>query len=380
MKKSKAVAVGGVIFLLACTSPAMLAIHRGELAGSNAVVWWIAFACFGSVLIYDNFLVPAHRATPRFIAIVFAILVIFGFAMVLVSNDVVKYASSITLVLAAQRLPRFTSIRNSYLGAAAIELGLIVLLAFFEPWLAILGNGGAVAASLLFVVTFGAQEQREAAARMSLALANAELVATREQLAQSSRTEERLRIARDLHDTLGHHLTALSIQLDVASRRTTEEATQHIREAHAIARLLLSDVRAVVGELRSGGEVDVASLVRPLCRDYGDLKLHLTSTDGMRALPFAQAETILHCAQEGITNALKHANAKNLWIKLEQSDSGIALHIRDDGHGTHTIDMGHGLIGMRERFTAHGGRVEFASQARDGFTVNAFLPFAKEGA
>jgi signal transduction histidine kinase len=378
MQKSKAVAVGGVLFWLACASPALMSIHDGKLNGLDAVAWLIAFVCFGSVLVYDSFLMPARLASPRTTITVFAALLVFGFAMFIVSHDVVKYVSSMSLVLAAQRLPKFLPPLQSYLGAAVIELGLVVLLAFQEPWLAILGNGGAVAASLLFVVTFGIQERGEAAARAALALANAELVATREQLAQSSRTEERLRISRDLHDTLGHHLTALSIQLDVATRRAENEAAEHIREAHAIARLLLSDVRAVVGELRSGGEVDIATRMNPLCRDYGDLKVHLQTQGELRPIHADRAEVLLRCAQEAITNTLKHAQARNLRIHIEQTDFGTALRMHDDGQGTSRVAVGHGLTGMRERLEALGGRVELTSNAGTGFSIAAFVPFAAE--
>jgi hypothetical protein len=104
----------------------------------------------------------------------------------------------------------------------------------------------------------------EAAAREKLAAAHADLQAAQARLADSSRTEERLRISRDLHDTLGHHLTALSLQLEVASRVTEGTAADHIRQAHAITRLLLSDVRDVVSALREPKRVDIAQAIREL--------------------------------------------------------------------------------------------------------------------
>lgn len=93
-----------------------------------------------------------------------------------------------------------------------------------------------------------ARSERDA--REELARANAELVARQSLLAESSRIAERLRISRDLHDTLGHHLTALSLQLDVAARLASGQAAAHVREAHAITRLLLGDVRDVVSRMR----------------------------------------------------------------------------------------------------------------------------------
>src|SRR4030095_15871945 len=113
--------------------------------------------------------------------------------------------------------------------------------------------------------------QSEAAARDELATVNRELLSTRALLAESSRVEERLRISRDLHDTLGHHLTALSLQLDVASRLTEGKAADHVRQAHAIAKLLLSDVRNVVSELRGSARVDITQAIRSLAADASAL-------------------------------------------------------------------------------------------------------------
>ncbi len=380
MRQTKALAIGGIIFWLACSSPAMYAVREGKLVGLAAAAWAAAFLLFGSALIYDSPLRPEGEHSRRSRLIAFWLLLASGFGMVWFSTAAVKYISSVSLVLAALRLPQLTSARNAYVGAIAIELVLLVTLALQDTWGAVLGNGGALAGSLLFAVTFSVQSQREMAARKDLALANAELVATREQLAQTSRTEERLRIARDLHDTLGHHLTALSIQLDVAARRSDNAAAEHIREAHAIARLLLSDVRDVVGELRSGGEVNVTALIKPLCRTYGDLHVYLESPDSILAGNAAQAEVLLRCVQEIVTNTLKHAQAHNLWIRVTQSEFGIDIHARDDGRGSTQIRDGHGLAGMRERFAALGGRVEISSTPGAEFIVHVFMPFGDANA
>ena len=78
--------------------------------------------------------------------------------------------------------------------------------------------------------------------------------------------------------------------------------------------------------------------------------------------------------QEIITNTTRHAQARNLWIRLEARPDGIALHARDDGRGAEVVVCGNGLTGMRERFEQYAGHVEFTAAAGTGFEIRGFLP------
>lgn len=214
----------------------------------------------------------------------------------------------------------------------------------------------------------------EGRARNDLARANAELTATRELLAENSRTSERLRISRDLHDTLGHHLTALSLQLDVATRLSDHRAAEHVQQAHAITRLLLGDVRNVVSSLRESSKLNLADAIKALAIQPVEARVHLTLPETLIVEDAARAETLLRAVQEILTNTARHACAQNLWIRLEPTGGGIMLNARDDGQGTNVVSFGNGLTGMKERFQEHGGRVEVESGAGAGFDVRAFLP------
>jgi signal transduction histidine kinase len=237
-----------------------------------------------------------------------------------------------------------------------------------------LGAGGAFAGFQMFAVSTAWLTRSESVARQALARTNAELTATRELLAENSRVAERLRIARDLHDTLGHHLTALSIQLEVASRLTDGPAAAHIREAHAVARLLLGDVRDVVDKLRDSRHVDLSNALRALTLAPGALQIHLAIPERLDLEDSARAHALLRCVQEIITNTTRHASATNLWITISQGPNGLDLRARDDGRGVDALRWGNGLRGMRERFEEYAGRIEFQSVTGQGFEVRGFMP------
>jgi signal transduction histidine kinase len=215
---------------------------------------------------------------------------------------------------------------------------------------------------------------RQVEAKADLRRVNAQLLATQSLLADQTRVSERLRISRDLHDLVGHHLTGLTLHLEVASHTTDGKAKQHVDQAAAVARLLLSDVREVVGDLRSAGHVNLRPALEMLAEGVPELAIHLEVPDEMAQIDPAHAQILLRCAQEIITNTVRHARANNLWIALMQDDEGLSLSAHDDGQGVIELMPGHGLNGMRERLRALGGRLDLSAGYGVGFRVRAWMP------
>lgn len=377
MTRTKPAEAVSVLLLLACSQLALMSIYDGTMSGTQAYVWLAAFGVFGITLLADlgmRIVLDQSRAAG---IVIFYTLLVSAFVMLALVDGLTKYAQSGIFILIASRLPRITSERRAWLVVAAIEIVWVLLLVRQDSLAAALGSGSGIAAALVYAVAFGQHRMREEAATRALALANAELRASRELLAENSRASERLRISRDIHDALGHHLAALSIQLDVASRRPPELAMQDVREAHAITRLMLSDVRDVVGTLRREASIDATALIRPLCRNIGELSIYLDLPNGPLLVDSARAEALVRCVQEVITNTLKHATARNLWIKLSPAPGGIAVRASDDGRGTEQLQAGAGLTGMRERFAQFGGDVAVTTHAGRGFAIEAFVPTGK---
>lgn len=221
----------------------------------------------------------------------------------------------------------------------------------------------------IFVTSLVARQQTEA--REEQRRLNAELRATRALLAESARLNERSRISRELHDLLGHHLTALSLNLEVAGHLTEGQAREHVQQAHSLARLLLSDVREAVSQLRDNGAIDLAAALRPLAAPVPALDIHLDIADSLTLEDPACAHVLLRCTQEVITNAVRHAGARNLWIRVYRDGDEVVIDARDDGHGSDHVDPGNGLRGMRERLAAHGGRLDIETRRGAGFHLRA---------
>jgi len=370
MRTERWLTVAGFGTWLVSALPTLLRIYEGQLGAGAIAVWASAFAAFGLAFGLMCVPPPGPWQTRPMRLVLLAIQTCAGLAMVASAADVFPAS---TLVVVAGQLDEFAPRIAIAWGLAQTIALAIVGLRFTGPVVAIT-IAGSFGGFQLFALAMASLTSRERRAREALAQANRELHATRALLAETSRIGERLRISRDLHDTLGHHLTALSLQLDVASRLADGKAAGHVQQAHAITRLLLSDVRDVVSQLRSSGRFDLAEAIRALAAESGPLAIHLNLPDALDIDEEAQADALLKCVQEIITNTTRHAGARNLWIHVEPNAEGIALYARDDGRCAGALALGNGLTGMRERFEEYAGRVDFRASDGRGFEVHGFMP------
>lgn len=216
---------------------------------------------------------------------------------------------------------------------------------------------------------------REQRLRRDLVAANVELRAANALLAESARTAERLRISRDLHDTIGHHLTVLALELEAAKHRSDDPAREHIDRAGSLARELLGQVRATVHEMRSESG-DLTAILQQIGQDIPGLDVRV-NVDPQVLVGETEQVALVRAAQEIVSNTLRHAGGKCLTIGVRRDDrGGTVLTAVDDGRGHRTaadcVSAGNGLRGMVERFEALGGNVIL--DGSDGFRVTAQVP------
>jgi signal transduction histidine kinase len=286
---------------------------------------------------------------------------------------------------------QYHGLEGTLLVLVALQLGLTASRRVGLPWIALQSLGlawaiqhhWALRPALMFappyvgfqVLTFLMVQllAREAAARESLVRANAELVAARERLAETARLEERLRIARELHDAMGHHLAGLSLNLEALGQR--QGSSPPLETARSLTRRLLDDLEALVEGLGREPEIDLATALESLARDIPSPRVHVDAP--LLAVPNPQrAHALWRCCQEIVTNAVKHSDAENLWIAIRVSDGSIELTARDDGKGCASPAEGQGLEGMRRRLQELGGALFLDVQEGPGFRLRVTLPGA----
>lgn len=227
-------------------------------------------------------------------------------------------------------------------------------------------------ASFAFVIGYVAKQQAQA--RDEQRRLNSELRATRALLAESTRMNERVRISRELHDLLGHHLTALSLNLEVASHLSTGRVQEHVRQSQTLAKLLLTDVREAVSQLREDGVVELTGALRTLTEGVPALTIELDIPERLTVDDPERAHVVLRCTQEIITNAVRHAQANRLVLRLRNDSGRLRIEAKDDGRGADGVATGHGLRGMRERLAAYGGSVDIRTARGEGFALDICLP------
>jgi len=222
----------------------------------------------------------------------------------------------------------------------------------------------------------------------------AEAARMREEEARRRAGEERLRIARELHDALGHHLSLISLQSGVAlhlNQELPEQASSALAAIKQASKEALAELRSVLDILRQEGEPAARTPTWTLARledlvsqaAAAGLVVH-TETDGeVRRLPFAVDVAAFRIVQEALTNVTRHAGPASATVQVSYGDGELTVQVDDDGRGPPpqggapgggAPGGGQGIVGMRERVAALGGELQAGPRPGGGYRVRARLP------
>ena len=229
-----------------------------------------------------------------------------------------------------------------------------------------------------------------------LRVAEQEAATAREQAARAV-VEERLRIARELHDVVAHSMSLIAVQAGVGGHVIRSDVVAAERALEIIAdtsRKALFQTRSMLGLLREV-DTDVAAAPMPTIDDLGALvadvrragiDVALTVNGQTRRFDASIELTAYRIVQESLTNVLKHARARQAQVRVSYTDDGLDIEVRDDGRGGVTaavptgVGSGHGLVGLRERTRLLGGALDCGAVDGAGFRVRAHLPSSTQAA
>jgi signal transduction histidine kinase len=237
---------------------------------------------------------------------------------------------------------------------------------------------GAILAVSMAAVAVG---QVDARARLQAALD--EVTASAARVAELSAATERNRLARDIHDSLGHHLTAIAVQLEKATAfrgRDPAVADRAVLDARGSTRRALEEVRRSVRTLRAdSAPFSLSAGLAELARQAGDdefrVQVAVAGSEDRHEVPARVA--LYRAAQEGLTNARRHGRASQVRISVRFDDRAATLVVSDDGCGLQPATgpaTGFGLSGMRERVQLLGGQVDVAGRPGEGVTITVLVP------
>jgi signal transduction histidine kinase len=216
-----------------------------------------------------------------------------------------------------------------------------------------------------------AERERDAAARIAVA-------------------EERARIARELHDIVAHAVSVMVLQVGAVRHRLPDalsEDRKALQGVERVGRTALTEMRRLLAALRPDGDQaelmpqpgldSLESLAEEIGRAGLPVRLHV---DGQPAqLPRAIDLSAYRIAQEGLTNALKHARASQADVTVDYAPRQVKIEVRDDGVGAaHSDGLGHGLVGIRERVKIYGGEMTAGPAPSGGFLLSARLPLRED--
>lgn len=268
-----------------------------------------------------------------------------------------------------------------YLMITLIWLGMSVPFYFLYGIENALGWGVPFLAAVVFVAVFTQVAVSEQQARLELAKANQKLREYAAQVEELTMIRERNRLAREIHDGLGHYLTAINIQIKAAQAVAQQDPTlavNALENAQSLSQEALADVRRSVSALRADPTSGrpVADTLKSLLEEAfrSGVETSFAVEGDPRPLTEQIEFTLFRVAQEGLTNVRKHAQARRVDLRLVYLEQAVRVVLQDDGVGANQTEGGFGLVGLKERVELVGGSLHVETTPGKGFMLQAELP------
>jgi signal transduction histidine kinase len=366
-----------------------VAVDRGTSNGSIDLLGYVLLALGTAALVFRSAVPVAVLAATTAVTAVFLL------------RHYPDVPASVPLAVATYTLAARASLRRS-LVATAVAGGVIEITVAATEGSGNLVSRHVLAVAAAYVLGYAVQVRRgdvadveERASRAAQRLLEGEQRLGAEE-ARHRVNEERMRIARELHDVIAHGLAMINVQAGVAAHqfdRRPEQARDALFTIKDASHAALQEVRATLGVLRQSGDEDGSLRPPPGLDELHELAawaatagidVDLTIGEVPADLPVGVSMAAYRIAQEAITNVTRHADTDHATITVTATPSTLVIEIDDEGRGTvarlangsttGSATGGHGLIGMRERAAAMGGRLDAGDRPGGGYRVRASLP------
>jgi signal transduction histidine kinase len=360
-----------VAWLAVAGGPLWRALGYGIETPAQGLGVWALLLYFA--MLVSHSIIDRRASSDRFAGLVVAVQALLAPVCIWMLSDNFQ---AVLLVVAVVQVAALRERRWAFGALAVANVALFIWLMHAMTNPKAIQMGFAYVAFQLFAgvvahTAYAAQESQRRVART-----NRELMAARVLVAEGARVQERLRVSRDLHDIAGHKLTALKLQLSLEIRTGASPASVTLARCLGLADELLTDMRAAVSALRREDCIDLQAALMAL--DPGIPAIAVTFEIEPDAIVpnIGKAEALLRCAQEGITNALRHGGATEIRVALRKSAHELALTVQDNGAGFAKADrpLGNGLCGLQERLQQFSGTVTLERLVSRGCVLRATLP------
>ena len=316
---------------------------------------------------------------------------ILAIAITFVDGTLIPYVDSLSVVglAAAFLLGNLRDARQAWLGLVIVVASMLIVVHYIP---------GEQSANLYVFITlryvaawiagYALRERSEQAEAAEVRAAQAER--DREVAARVAVAEERARIARELHDIVAHAVSVMVLQVGAVRHKLPDsfsEDREALRRVERAGRTALTEMRRLLAAMRPDGDEaalvpqpgldELDSLLAEVGRAGLPVELHLEGDP--YPLPRGLDLSAYRIVQEGLTNALKHAQASDADVIVRYRPDEVEIEVRDNGNGVATGDgLGHGLVGIRERVKIYGGEMSARTQPEGGFVLSTRLPVGEE--
>jgi len=384
LTRFKLVGSGSIAFLIVVCAAYASAITALLYARRPLAAWEIIVLCGAGIayLVVGTYGFARCRKSNSLAAAIIYFVVQLSLAVTLILLRGSSGELSMILLPLAGQSALLLPLRAMVPICALIYVTLVMPLLLRSRWVDAIAIALVYGTGIVFVVAFTRMAASERDARMALAEANQQLREHAAQVEELATTKERNRLAREIHDSLGHYLTVVNVQIEAARAILAQDrprALNHLAQAQTLTQEGLAEVRRSVAALRAAPatSLPLADALAKLIEQWNtaEVSVAMAVTGAARPLTPQTELTLFRTAQEALTNAGKHAHATRVHLTLDYSDhQTVRLQIADDGRGSADSQGGFGLLGVRERVQLLGGVMRVRTAVSQGFTLEVELP------